>query len=100
MCIRDRIETLRKQNIAIIYVSHRMDEVFRISQRVSVLRNGGFISSYSASEVKAENVIADIIGRPLTDVFVKSKKENRDSHVAVSYTHLDVYKRQRLEGMN
>ncbi|QNM06511.1 sugar ABC transporter ATP-binding protein [Qiania dongpingensis] len=77
------IETLRKQNIAIIYVSHRMDEVFRISQRVSVLRNGGFISSYSASEVKAENVIADIIGRPLTDVFVKSKKENRDSHVVL-----------------
>lgn len=75
------IEKLRSKGIAVIYVSHRMDEVFQITQRISVLRNGCFINSYLTNEVPNEQVIADIIGRDLAEVFIKTKSEKHGGTV-------------------
>lgn len=63
------LDRLRKQGMAIIYVSHRLDEVFRIADRVTVLRNGRNISTKPISEVTKEQLIFDIVGKKTEDVF-------------------------------
>lgn len=63
------IEALKNQGIAIIYVTHRLDEIFEIAQRYTVLRNGRLIKTDMTQNVTAEQLVQDIIGRNLEEVF-------------------------------
>ncbi len=64
---------LRDQGVSIVYISHRIEEVFALSDRVTVLRDGRFISSTLIGEVTAESVIQDMVGRELDEFFAKSE---------------------------
>jgi len=59
----DLLGRLRASGKAIIYVSHRMDEIFRITDRATVLRNGSLVASRPISEYTLPSLIADMIGR-------------------------------------
>jgi len=63
------IEKLKEQGIAIIYISHRMDEIFRICDKVTVFRDGEYISTHNINEVTREELIRLMIGRELTSEF-------------------------------
>ncbi len=63
------IDTLKKRSVAIVYITHRMDEVFRIAQRITVLRDGLRVGTYAASELDRPKLIALMVGRELTSVF-------------------------------
>lgn len=63
--------TLRAQGVSILFISHRMEEVFRIADRVTVLRDGKLISSKPRSEVTIESAIRDMVGREMGDYFAK-----------------------------
>lgn len=63
------LHRLREEGIAIIYVTHRLDEIFEISQRITVLRNGKLIKTSLTSEVTPEQLVFDIIGKNVDDVF-------------------------------
>jgi rhamnose transport system ATP-binding protein len=58
--------------VAILFISHRMEEVFKIADRVTVLRDGKHISSTPAGEVTPEGAIRDMVGREIDDYFAKS----------------------------
>ena len=58
----DVLRTLTKKGIGIVYVSHHMSEIFRISDRITVLRDGRRISTLPASETSQEQVVAQMIG--------------------------------------
>jgi rhamnose transport system ATP-binding protein len=63
--------TLRSQGVSILFISHRMDEVFSIADRISVLRDGQFISSKLRAEVTQESAIRDMVGRQLGEFFAR-----------------------------
>lgn len=59
------INTLRNQGISIIYVSHRMEEVFNIADRVTVLRDGKYIGTRSIHETNYDELVQMIVGRSI-----------------------------------
>jgi len=61
------IRGLKQDSVSIIYVSHKMDEIFRISDRVSVLRDGRLISTRSAAATSVGEIIRDMVGRELRE---------------------------------
>ncbi len=65
------LRRLRDSGVALIYVTHRIDEVFRLANRVCVLRNGHVVASAATSEVTPSSLVAHILGRPLTELFVE-----------------------------
>jgi ribose transport system ATP-binding protein len=65
----DALRRLRAEGIGIIYVTHRLDEVFRIADRVTVLRDGRRIWSGAVAETTPSALVQAIIGRRLDDLF-------------------------------
>lgn len=67
--------TLRDQGVAILYISHRLEEVFALSDRVTVLRDGALISSNPTAQVTSESLIHDMVGRDLDEFFGRAKTQ-------------------------
>jgi ribose transport system ATP-binding protein len=61
------IRTLKQAGVSIIYVSHKMDEIFRIADRISVLRDGRWISTRTAAASSVGEIIRDMVGRELRE---------------------------------
>jgi ribose transport system ATP-binding protein len=62
----DCIKKLAKSGISIIYISHHLEEVFKIADRVTVIRDGKKISTYSRGEVDEQKLIHDMVGRDVS----------------------------------
>lgn len=60
---------LRAAGMAIVYISHRMDEIFRISDRITVLRDGCLVCTKLASEFNRDTLIAAMVGRELKELY-------------------------------
>ncbi len=69
------IRRLRDQGVAIIYISHRLDEVFELADRVTVIRDGRHVGTHPIEEVDYQQVISMMIGRPLAQLFPKQDAE-------------------------
>lgn len=67
----DVLIRLRERGVGMIYVSHRLDEVFRIADRVTVLRDGRKVATRAIAETTPNELVLMIVGRPPADVFVK-----------------------------
>ena len=65
----DVIENLKKNNIAILYVTHKIEEIFQIADEVTVLRDGKHISNRPISETTEEILITDMVGRKVETSF-------------------------------
>jgi ribose transport system ATP-binding protein len=65
----DRLIALRAAGVAIIYISHRLEEIFRIADRVTVLKDGVRIATRPVTGVNRDQLISLMVGRPLSDVF-------------------------------
>lgn len=63
------IERLKKQEISIVYISHRLEEVFEICDRVTVLRDGQFVGEVKTSETDEDELIKMMVGRTIEDRF-------------------------------
>ncbi len=63
------IKKLQQKGVTIIYVSHRMDEVFRISDSISVLRDGKYIATKSMKDTSRKELVNLMVGRELTESF-------------------------------
>lgn len=63
------IRRLRDDGIAIIYISHRMEEVYALADRVSVLRDGEYIGTLNRSELSADRLVQMMVGRSLQDFY-------------------------------
>lgn len=69
------IRELKRQGITVIYISHRLEEVFEIADWVTVLRDGKSVHSSAVSEVDSDEVVQLMVGRELTDFFPKHEAE-------------------------
>jgi ribose transport system ATP-binding protein len=65
----ERIDALRREGVSFIYVSHRLEEIARICDRVVVLRDGQWVASHDTAQVPVNQLIEDMIGRSLESVF-------------------------------
>ena len=67
----DLIGELKKAGHAIVYISHKMDEIYRLADRITVLRDGEFIVSCPAEELPEDKLVAALVGRELTQQYPK-----------------------------
>ena len=77
------IKRLTDFGVAIIYITHKMDEVFRISDDITVFRDGKHVGSYPAKELDRDKLIKLMVGRELTDLFPKEEAEIGDVVLSV-----------------
>jgi len=63
---------LRDRGVAVIYISHRLDEIFRVADRVTVIRDGAHISTRPIAEVTEQGMVRDMVGRALESFAVKT----------------------------
>lgn len=69
------IENLKSQGVGIIYISHRMSELFRITDRITVMRDGQYISTKVTEETNVNELISLMVGRELTSYYHKIPHE-------------------------
>ena len=83
------IERLKKRGIAIIYISHRMDEIYRIADRITVLRDGEKVLTDSLSSLSSSQIVEAIIGRRHDGhLSHQSRKENIGTEVLLEVNNL------------
>ena len=75
-------DRLRRQGVALLFISHRMEEVFQIADRITILRDGQFISTGPVAEYNTERAIRDMVGRQVEDFF--AQRENEPGAVLMS----------------
>jgi len=63
------IEDLTAENVAVVYISHKMDEILRISDEVTIMRDGKYIGTWESSELTTDKIITQMVGRELTNLF-------------------------------
>ncbi|NDU99208.1 sugar ABC transporter ATP-binding protein [Spirosoma terrae] len=63
------INDLTKKGVAIIYISHKMDEIFTIADTITVLRDGRYIATHSATELDTNRLISLMVGREIDSLF-------------------------------
>jgi methyl-galactoside transport system ATP-binding protein len=68
------VDELRSKGVSIVYISHKMDEILRISDEVTIMRDGQYVGTWSAKELTTDFIITKMVGRELTDLF--PKREN------------------------
>ena len=73
------IEDLKAEGVAIVYISHKMDEILRIADEVSIMRDGKYIGTWEAGELTTEKIITRMVGRELTNLY--PKRENTPGEV-------------------
>lgn len=76
--LRRIARTLAGQGVAVVYISHRLEEIFEVAHRVTVIRDGAHISTKPVSEVTPDGLIADMVGREVGNFFAKAPSTKRD----------------------
>src|ERR687885_1426036 len=72
------LNRLRDRNVGMIYISHKLDEVFRLSDRITVLRDGRTVGTDLTRNLDEARVIARMVGREVGDIFPKAAHERGD----------------------
>ena len=75
----EKIENLKAQGVSIVYISHKMDEVFQIADDITVFRDGVVVSSDRAEDVDLDTVITRMVGRKMTNAYPKEEVEIGDT---------------------
>jgi ribose transport system ATP-binding protein len=70
------VRQLRSEGLAIIYISHRMAEIYELADRVSVLRDGSYVGTLLGNEISAERLVQMMVGRDLSSFY----KKEHDAH--------------------
>ena len=63
------VELLRKKGVSIIYISHRLEEIYRLSDRIVVIRDGEYVKTLITKESQVEELIQLMVGRELTETY-------------------------------
>ncbi|MGE3467025.1 MAG: xylose ABC transporter ATP-binding protein, partial [Pyrinomonadaceae bacterium] len=83
------LKGLLEKNVGMIYISHKLDEVFKMSDRITVLRDGCTVATHSAGEITKDGVIGAMVGREVGDIFPASTHELGE--IAMSVKALTAY---------
>lgn len=78
--------SLKQQGVSIVFISHRLEEIFTICDRITVLRDGKFVGTTNIAEITKEELIQWMVGRQLGNIFVK--EEARIGETLLEVQHL------------
>ena len=79
------IRQLKSENVAIIYISHRLNEIVALADRVAVLRDGRLVADLPAKGLAEEDISRLMVGRELDDLFRRTKAQHDDPILEVSH---------------
>lgn len=79
----ERIRSLRNQGLAIIYVSHHIDEIFEICDRISILRDGKYVGTLDKTKTNKRSLISMMVGKDFVDQYPTQLKQNLGEEVLV-----------------
>jgi ribose transport system ATP-binding protein len=94
------LKKLKKQNISIIYVSHRLEEVFNISDRILVLRDGKSIKMNETKEVDTREIINQIVGKDLSNKLSDKREKEKIKSLNRSFLKLKNFKNEMFNVPN
>ena len=66
---------LRDKGVAMVYISHKMDEIKRIADDITIMRDGTYVGTWPAAELTTDQIIAKMVGRELTNVYPERNNE-------------------------
>ena len=69
---------LRDKGVAMVYISHKMDEIKRIADDITIMRDGTYVGTWPAAEMTTDQIIAKMVGRELTNVYPDKDNEIGD----------------------
>jgi rhamnose transport system ATP-binding protein len=75
------VRTLKASGVAVLYISHRLDEIFEIADRVTVLRDGKHISTKPIDQVTHDGMVRDMVGRAIDSFALKTKPNEHGEKV-------------------
>lgn len=67
--------TKKCTGITILYVTHRLDEVFQIADRATILRDGGYVGTYDIDKITKQELINNMVGRDVSSFAVRKKEK-------------------------
>lgn len=74
----EKVRSLKESGVSVLFISHRLDEVFEIADRITVLRDGRHISTRPVAEVTEESLIKEMVGRDPSDFFAWTDRPHGD----------------------
>jgi ribose transport system ATP-binding protein len=77
------IRNLKEQGIGMIYISHRLEEIFAIGDRVTVMRDGLYVGTHDVGDISREQLIKMMVGRELKDEFPKEDFERGEERLRI-----------------
>jgi ABC-type sugar transport system ATPase subunit len=89
------IRNLSSKGITVIYVSHRLEEVFQIADRITVLRDGNYINTWNTKDTDVKEIIAAMVGRRIEEMFPPRRDVKMDSRPILQI--VDLEKKDRLK---
>jgi ABC-type sugar transport system ATPase subunit len=84
------IQELRKKGVSIIYISHRLDEAFKLSDRITVLRDGRKIETKITSETNQDEIVSLMVGKVVKDYFVGKEKKLHKKEVIMEVKNYNI----------
>lgn len=90
------IRQLKNEEVSIIYISHRMEELFEICDRVTVLRDGQFIGMEDVSHTNYSEIVKMMVGRELGEQFPERERSNQSERIRVK----NLGKKNVIKGIN
>lgn len=89
------IKSLKQQNVTMIYVSHKLDEIFEICDSIAVLKDGKYVNSAKIQDITREGIIEWMVGRELKNLYPeKPKKETKKERVVFAVKDWTVFDQQ------
>lgn len=82
------IRRLKAQGVAVVYISHRMEEVFEVSDRITVLRDGEHVGTVATSQATRDELIRMMVGRTLKTFFAEDERTTPGEAVVLSVRNL------------
>ena len=83
------VNNLKKRGIAFIFITHKMDEVFQISDEITIMRDGTYVGTYDAEKITHDELVKLMVGREITEMFPKEEAEITDVKLEVFGLNVD-----------
>lgn len=83
------VNQLKKTGMSFIFITHKMDEVYQISDELTVLRDGRYVGTWAAEDFSQDELVRQMVGREITDMFPKETAQIGDVRLSVKGLNVD-----------
>jgi ABC-type sugar transport system ATPase subunit len=90
-----RLRALKREGVAIVYISHRLEEIFELCDRVTVFKDGQYVTSKSVGEVDRDRLVSFMVGRNMSELFPPKAPAGIDRPVVLKANKVSVEGRVR-----